>query len=792
MEYKIEPKEKWGKKKYEELANKFGYYHAGSEIAGSLTASYKNEYRINFDLFNNKLSQSDIRNYCALDHLDENGETQISHRDIISSRIKALLTQARKRPFPYKVYSINPEATTQREKEEFDQHEQYVISNILAPLRQTIEQENMAAEQGRDLNPQQIKELKAKVEQELKVRTPDEVKRYMLREYQDNFEMMNQQICNYITADYDIDFKENCNKAFFYGLCTGVECIYTGVIGEYFYNSAINPMFLEVGIRPTKKLEDLDTVSCTHYFTINQVTNFFKKDLKKDEIEDLYSRYLTFNRNEGSDIVHSMNLVSEETQWYGNRNEIPCQHTIVKFPTELTILHRIGEDGYETKEVVDASFEIDESLGHIRKEKKVFTVPHEVWKIDNKYVVNFGVVAGALSVVDEINNFKLPYVGELHDNNGFSRTCIVSRMKSLQYLYNVVNHRIELLIARDKGKNLVIDSSLAPDDIPFAEWISMLNNTDALPHDSSKEGSRQIDINNAVRVIDLSTGSDISKYIDLSIYIKKQAGEMVGLSDEMIGQFSPYETAKGVDASLSQTSNILEPTLKLHDNICRRSLANALEVFKEYARAFELKQLVYILDDSTKHILELKEELLDNRTVGVYVADTTKIEQIRQELARMAHAAMQNGAIEMSQTIEILLQDDLTQAKETLLLAEQKRRDREDQQQERQIQADKESKQMEMEHQQMLFEMELQKISHEQAEKRETELQKAALMAASFNPDVDRDGDGINDFVEIMMDGENAKIKGKELTLKEKEMMMKNEIEKRKLDIEEKKLSVKK
>ena len=88
--------------------------------------------------------------------------------------------------------------------------------------------------------------------------------------------------------------------------------------------------------------------------------------------------------------------------------------------------------------------------------------------------------------------------------------------------------------------------------------------------------------------------------------------------------------------------------------------------------------------------------------------------------------------------------------------------------------------------------MEKELIILKEEERRKTEIVKAAITGASFNPDVDTDRDGENDFIEI------AKQQLKEMETKHKQSLEERkfahqvEIDKQKLENEKKKLEIQK
>ena len=81
-------------------------------------------------------------------------------------------------------------------------------------------------------------------------------------------------------------------------------------------------------------------------------------------------------------------------------------------------------------------------------------------------------------------------------------------------------------------------------------------------------------------------------------------------------------------------------------------------------------------------------------------------------------------------------------------------------------------------------------------EKRETEIVKGSLVGASFNPDQDKDKDGINDFIEIAKYGLDAEVKQSKVQLEREQFEHKkiqdqedNKLKKEKMSIERKKLN---
>ena len=74
---------------------------------------------------------------------------------------------------------------------------------------------------------------------------------------------------------------------------------------------------------------------------------------------------------------------------------------------------------------------------------------------------------------DNPNSQKLPYFGVIYNDN----KSLVSIMKPLQYMYIIIWYRLELALARDKGKVITMDITQIPRsmNIDPAKWMHYLS-----------------------------------------------------------------------------------------------------------------------------------------------------------------------------------------------------------------------------------------------------------------------------------------------------------------------------
>ena len=79
--------------------------------------------------------------------------------------------------------------------------------------------------------------------------------------------------------------------------------------------------------------------------------------------------------------------------------------------------------------------------------------------------------------IDNPNSQKLPYTGAIYSNTNSAPRSLVSILKPLQYMYIVLWYRLELAIARDKGKVVNMDITQIPKSMNITpeRWMHYLS-----------------------------------------------------------------------------------------------------------------------------------------------------------------------------------------------------------------------------------------------------------------------------------------------------------------------------
>jgi hypothetical protein len=718
-----------------------------------------NEYkrmRVNYDLFNNIIDLSDFA-YVATPYGSEMGElpAQMANRDICSYRIKALIGMEMKRPFGYRIIATNKEAGNRKTEEETKRIQEFVVQQIMAPIRQQKEIEFQEQMKGRKLSQQETQELQQQMEAEIDAMTPDKVRAYMKRDHRDPAEVQGQQLLNYLIKKLDV--RKKFNNGWKHGLISAYEVYWLGIINGEPAMKVVNPVRFSCD-----KASDLDYIeqgewaAAEYRMHPSQIVQTF--DLTDKEIDMLWRNY----NHHITQRVHDNLFNFDEYLTYEDKNAVRVLHCVFKGLRKIGWLDYLDEDGIlQTKFMVDESYKLNKDNGDIKIEWEWIPEVYEGYKIGTSIYKEMRAIPGQFKDMDNIYKCNLPYYGAIYDNTNSQPTSVMDRMKIYQYYYNIVMYRLELLLASDKGKKILMNINAIPTDsgIDLKKWQYFFESTPFMWYNPDEEGMNQSDVNTIAKTLDLSLASDIQKYVELADYLEQKCGKSVGITDPVLGQTSVSERVTNNQQNLVQTSHMLEPYFDLHNCIKRNVLQGLVDLSRVAYANSDKKNISYILDDMSFEMLQLDVNLLDESTLGLFMEDSSMSEEIKQTIQQLAHAAMQNQKIELSDVLKVIKQDSIQEAEEALLVSEDLRMEREQQAQQAQDKAKAEAQQKELDFKREEWAHDKEVIILKEEERRKTEIQKQAILSMGFDPNKDQDNDGIPDVLEVAKHGVDAEIK---------------------------------
>ena len=769
---------RWFKERAENLK---GLSFTDSSYNGTIS-EYKRK-KINYDLHNNIIDKKDFEYVCK-PFGAQSGELPASftNKDIVSPRIKAVIGMEMKRPFSFKVIAVNEEATTRKETKEFDLIKEYTVNSIMQPIKVNLEKKYQAESQGRELTQDEERQIQEQMQQELETLTPPEVKKYMEREHQDPAEALSHQLLQYVVQEQDV--KRKFDKGWKHATLSGEEIYWVGQTRGKPSLGVTNPIRFDFDKSPDCDfIEDGEWAVAEYRMTPSQVVVMFGDELSNTELDRLYS-----------DAKRGAQIHGEE--WSFDESESKSADNISVYHCTWKDLRRIGfltfvnpQTKSEEMTVVGEGYTLNREVGDISIEWEWIPETYETYIIQNDIYAKMRPVQGQHKDLNNLFECKLPYYGAAYDNLNSETTSLMDRMKGWQYYYNIIMYRVELLMASDKGKMMLMNINAIPKSagIDIEKWLYYAEALKIGWVNPNEEGNKGLDVTNMAKEINMSLMSDIQKYIDLADYVDRQCGKAVGINDSVIGMTQQRDAVANTQNNQEATSNILEPYFDLHNHVKRNVLQALVEQAKISYSQSDGEIISYTLDDLSAQMLKIDGGLLDNSTLGVFVTNSTKAHEAVQLVKQLAHAAQQNQTLKMSDVIKVLRTEGVQEAEEILAQGEETVRKEMEASQLNAIKAqgenDEKARQWDREKMDLTQEYTLEQIQA----KGVIDLQKQAMLSLGFNEDKDADKDGIPDVYEVYKDGVDAKLKARKQDLDEQKFKHQKENDKEKLKIEKKK-----
>lgn len=757
--------------------------------------SRKEEMQTYYDLYNSIYSEKDLK-YVTNPFKQQDGFPAMAQDyNIIKPKIDLLLGEETKRPFNFRVVHTSDIATSEIQ----DKAKQMIVDYIQATIMSKLGPEEQARYQ--------------EALQSGEIMTPEQIQKYISKDYKDIAEITAYHSLNYLKN------KLNITHEFFKGwkdaLIGGEEIYYVGIVNGEPCLQRINPIYFDYD-SDTSDLEFIHEAQWCCYEMIMSLTEVYDRlydKMSEKQLNELLD--MMDDRSKGGITpevrktsldyphikTHSINGFSSNP--FEEADNIHVWHCCWKSLKKIGFVNIINpETGMPEEYQVDETYK--ETGNELDVEWKWIIEVWEGYRIGQDIYVGIQPVEYQHISADNPNAQRLPYTGVIYNNTNSRPRSLVSMMKPLQYMYIVLWYRLELAMARDKGKVVTMDITQIPKsmNIDVAKWmhyLSALGVNFVNPYEEGwdipgREGGKPSQFNQ-ISALDLTMANTIDQYINLMYKIESMLSEISGVSKQREGSISSNELVGNVERSVVQSAHITEPWFWVHNQVKKECLTMLLDTAK-HAWKDNKTSIQYVLDDATRAFLTLSDDFF-YEDMDIFVEDTTKNQQQIEALKNLMQPAMQNGA-SLLDIAEIITMDNVTMIRSKLEEIEQKRM--EQQQAMEQAQAEREQQMAQIqneikEEELMLKEAEMDLKKYEIDSNNATKITVAQLNAYRGAENMDQDGSGVPDVIEISKQAiEQQKVnsdiayKQFEFNNKKREMEMKREIENKKIELEKQKM----
>lgn len=774
------PLSKKGKKWQEDCVNYI--IGEGNVTSGGNSTSYYGELQTYYNLYNSIFDEKDFKSITNPFKVEDGFPATPHDFNIIRPKVDLLIGEETKRPLNFRVIRTSQEATSEMQEKEKQMILQYIEAAITARM-----------------SPEEAQQFQQQL-QSGEIMPPEQIAKYMDKDYKDIVENTAYHSLTYLREKLDLD--NEFIKGWKDGLISGREIYYVGVLNAEPYAERVNPICFSYDKSPDLEFIEDGSWCCRKMrIPITEVYDRYYDKLEEkdlDKLEEMIGSTPGRNLGDRSPVDMGIQLrIYDNPIFEGSgKSLVNVWHCCWKSFKKIFYVTTTDDAGQPQINIVDETYQ---PVGN-----EVSIEPDWIIEVWEGYRAGSDLYFGIQPIeyqhvsIDNPNSQKLPYCGAIYSNTNSKPRSLVSILKPLQYMYIVLWYRLELAIARDKGKVVNMDITQIPKsmNISPAKWMHYLSSVGVNfinPYEEGwnipgREGGKPAQFNQ-ITALDLTMSNVIAEYIQLMDKIEELAGTISGITQQREGAVSSSEMVGNVERSVVQSSHITEPLFWVHNQCKRRVLNMLLNTAKGAWEETGKQKLQYIFDNGERAFLDITPKFY-YEDMDVFVSDTSKDLENIQKLQQLIQPAMQNGA-SLLEAAEILTNDNFNIIKQKLKDMQTRQEQIQQQQQEAEAQQQQQLQQMQNESKQqelMLQEAQMDLQRYQIDQDNQTKIAVAQINAYRGTEDMDQNDNGIPDVAELGKQALEQQKINQEAYNKRYEAKQKREIEDQKIQLEKDKM----
>ena len=774
------PLSKKGKKWQEDCVNYI--IGEGNVTSGGNSTSYYGELQTYYNLYNSIFDEKDFKSITNPFKVEDGFPATPHDFNIIRPKVDLLIGEETKRPLNFRVIRTSQEATSEMQEKEKQMILQYIQAAITARM-----------------SPEEAQQFQEQL-QSGEVMPPEQIAKYMDKDYKDIVENTAYHTLTYLREKLDLD--NEFIKGWKDGLISGREIYYVGVLNAEPYVERVNPIYFSYDKSPDLEFIEDGSWCCRKMrMPITEVYDRYYDKLEEkdlDKLEEMIGSTPGRNLGDRSPVDMGIQLRIYDNPIFegAGKSLVNVWHCCWKSFKKIFYVTTTDDAGQPQINIVDETYQ---PVGN-----EISVEPDWIVEVWEGYRAGSDLYFGVQPIeyqhvsIDNPNSQKLPYCGAIYSNTNSKPRSLVSILKPLQYMYIVLWYRLELAIARDKGKVVNMDITQIPKsmNISPAKWMHYLSSVGVNfinPYEEGwnipgREGGKPAQFNQ-ITALDLTMSNVIAEYIQLMDKIEELAGTISGITQQREGAVSSSEMVGNVERSVVQSSHITEPLFWVHNQCKRRVLNMLLNTAKGAWEETGKQKLQYIFDNGERAFLDITPKFY-YEDMDVFVSDTSKDLENIQKLQQLIQPAMQNGA-SLLEAAEILTNDNFNIIKQKLKDMQTRQEQMQQQQQEAEAQQQQQLQQMQNEAKQqelMLQEAQMDLQRYQIDQDNQTKIAVAQINAYRGTEDMDQNDNGVPDVAELGKQALEQQKINQEAYNKRYEAKQKREIEDQKIQLEKDKM----
>ncbi len=435
----------------------------GNVVSGGMQKTQTGELQTYYNLYNSIFDEKDFKRITNPFKVDDGFPATPQDFNIIRPKIDLLIGEETKRPMNFRVVRTSQEAASELMDKEKEMLQQYMMANMMSRL-----------------GPEEQAQYQQQLESG-EIMPPEAITKYMDSEYKDVVENTAYHTLQYLREKLSID--NEFIKGWKDALISGNEVYYVGIQNGDPYVERVNPIYFSYDKSPDLEFIEDGSWCCRKMrLPVTEVYDRYYDKLSEKDLNKLNEMLTGKPMNDAGEKDPVDNFSGIQMHIYDNpiyehrsRYCINVWHCCWKSFKKIYYVTYQDEAGQVQTEIVDENYK---KVGNEISVEADWII--EVWE---GYRAGSDLYFGIQPLeyqhvsIDNPNSQKLPYCGCIYSNTNSKPRSLVSILKPLQYMYIVLWYRLELAIARDKGKVILFDITQIPKSMGITpeRWMHYLS-----------------------------------------------------------------------------------------------------------------------------------------------------------------------------------------------------------------------------------------------------------------------------------------------------------------------------
>jgi hypothetical protein len=290
---------------------------------------------------------------------------------------------------------------------------------------------------------------------------PEAIAKYMTKDYKDVIENTAYHTLTYLREKLSLD--NEFIKGWKDALIAGTEIYYVGVQNDEPYLERVNPVYFAYDSSPDLEFIEDGSWCCRRMrLPVAELYDRYYDKLTEKDLNKLNEMLTGRPSNDAGDKDPVDNFSGIQMHIYDNpiydqksRHSINVWHCCWKSFKKIYYVTYFDEAGQAQVEIMDESYK--KTGQEISVETDWIVEVWEGYRAGSDLYFGIQPLEYQHVSIDNPNSQKLPYCGCVYSNTNSKPRSLVSILRPLQYMYIVLWYRLELAIARDKGKVINMD-----------------------------------------------------------------------------------------------------------------------------------------------------------------------------------------------------------------------------------------------------------------------------------------------------------------------------------------------